>query len=167
MQEEQLEQDMTISVNIEEFTQCHLGLDNEIIHGDEEEEKRDTQDLIDAKVEHTSTNSDAIHLDNKGISERDLDKEFYTLLDELITDRNSSEYGIPTLDETLNKPPPERRSKTEMKFDLSKDSPFKTNSEDQQVSFNNACTNNACTHTEKMMKVKKCHIMSVVQCDQL
>ena len=159
MQEEQLEQDMTISVNIEEFTQCHLGVHDEISQGAEEEEKQDTKDLIHAKDEHSSTNSDAIHFDNKSISERDLDKEFYTLLDELVTDLSSSENGISTLDEISKQPTPERRSKTEMKFNLSKDPLFKTHSEDQQMSFYNACPNNACTQTEQMKKVRRCHIL--------
>jgi hypothetical protein len=155
-----LEQDRTISVNIEELTQCNPCLDNETIHRDEGEPKQDIKDFKNKRDEHTSTNSDVIHFDNKCISERDLDKEFYTLLDELVTDLNSSENGIPTLDEISKQPTSERRSKTEMKFNLSKDPPFfQTHSEDQLMSFYNACPNDACTQTEKIKKVKKCHIL--------
>ena len=155
----QAEQERTNSENIEEFTKCHLGLDKEIIYGYEGVGKQGRTYLKDTKDEHCSKNCDPIHLINNNISEKHLENEFYGLLDKLITDLNPTEKGIPPPDEISVQTTSERRSKTEMKFNLSKDLPSKTNPGDEVVSIYSGCSNDACTQTEKIKKVKKCNIL--------
>ena len=130
-----------------------------IIQGVEVEENEDRNDLKDTKDKHNLNNSDKIHVENQNIPKKDLEKEFYSLLDELITDLNPTENGISTLDGISKQQTPERRSETEMKFTLSKEAHFITNPEDEQVSTYSGCSHNAGTQTEKKKKVKKCHIM--------
>jgi hypothetical protein len=154
----QAEQKRTNSENIEEFTKCHLGLDKEIIYGYEGVRKQGNTYSKDTKDEHCLTNCDPIHLNNNNISEKHLENEFYGLLDKLITDLSPTENGIPTLDEISIQPTFEQRSKTEIKFNISKDLPSKTNPEDDLVSIYSGCSNDACTQTEKIKKVKKCNI---------
>ena len=70
MSELMLEQDRTISVNLEHFTQCHLVLDKAIKHGTEVEEKQDK----DTKDNQSLTNYDNLNLDNKNVSGKHLEK---------------------------------------------------------------------------------------------
>ena len=112
-------EDRTISENLQEFTQCHLGLDKKIIKVDKLERREDRNYLKDTGDKQSLTNTDAIHLDNTNTS-KNLEIEFYNLLDKLITDRNPIEDGILILDGKSKQPTPGRRSETEIKFNFPK-----------------------------------------------